>query len=81
LRAVFRFHRDNSNAGEEASAGKAARLELSHGSAASTIAGGWTGHGESDRVEDLLAIRRITRARLEKLRPYITVSSSKKKPT
>jgi competence ComEA-like helix-hairpin-helix protein len=37
--------------------------------------------GPFRRVEDLLAIRRITKARLEKLRPYVTVSSSKKKPT
>jgi competence ComEA-like helix-hairpin-helix protein len=37
--------------------------------------------GPFRRVEDLLAIRRITKTRLEKLRPYVMVSSPKKKPT
>lgn len=37
--------------------------------------------GPFRRVEDLLAIRRITKTRLEKLRPYVTVSSSGKKRT
>lgn len=37
--------------------------------------------GPFRRVEDLLAVPRITKKRLEKLRPYVTVSSpGKKKP-
>lgn len=38
--------------------------------------------GPFRRVEDLLAIRRISKARLEKLRPYVIVekSSMKRKP-
>lgn len=38
--------------------------------------------GPFQRVEDLLAIRRISKARLEKLRPYVTVekASVKRKP-
>lgn len=35
--------------------------------------------GPFRRVEDLLAVPRITKKRLEKLRPYVTVSSSGKK--
>jgi len=31
-------------------------------------------------VNDLLAVRRITKARLEKMRPYVTVGPAKKKP-
>jgi competence ComEA-like helix-hairpin-helix protein len=40
--------------------------------------------GPFRRVEDLLAIRRITKKRLEEIRPYVTVGSvppAKKKPT
>lgn len=38
--------------------------------------------GPFQRVEDLLAIRRISKARLEKLRPYVTVEKpeAKRKP-
>jgi competence ComEA-like helix-hairpin-helix protein len=35
--------------------------------------------GPFRRVEDLLAVPRITKKRLEKLRPYVTVSSPGKK--
>ncbi len=35
--------------------------------------------GPFQRVEDLLAIRRISKARLEKLRPYITVGKPGRK--
>ncbi|HUJ30173.1 MAG TPA: helix-hairpin-helix domain-containing protein [Candidatus Acidoferrum sp.] len=36
--------------------------------------------GPFQRVEDLLAIRLISKSRLEKLRPYVTVVAPAKKP-
>jgi competence protein ComEA len=36
--------------------------------------------GPFQRVEDLLAIRGISKARFEKLRPYVTVNPPAKKP-
>jgi competence protein ComEA len=37
--------------------------------------------GPFQRVEDLLAIRGISKSRFEKLRPYVTVSPPEKKPS
>jgi competence protein ComEA len=37
--------------------------------------------GPFQRVEDLLAIRGISKSRFEKLRPYVTVSAPEKKPS
>lgn len=37
--------------------------------------------GPFQRVEDLLAIRGISKSRFEKLRPYVTVSPPAKKPS
>ncbi len=36
--------------------------------------------GPFQRVDDLLAVRRISKSRLEKLRPYVTVGTPGRKP-